>query len=140
MLLEQLLALGASGALYEYDFGEAGCTGSCWRPGALRTTTVLRRGRLEDPGRLAGYEEIVGALANPSAPSPRRTRRMGDRRDGSDERFDPAALDLTAVNLALAKLFPVRRLGETLPMVPGKGPLRVLPHLPQKADNEDSVN
>ncbi|MGG6383250.1 MULTISPECIES: hypothetical protein [Micrococcaceae] len=48
---------------------------------------------------------------------------MGGRRDGSDERFDPAVLDLTAVNLALAKLLRVRMLGETLPMVPGKGPL-----------------
>lgn len=111
--LTQLLVLGSGEAFYEYDFGDS------WlhrlelvsrRPvdegsPSVRLTDGELRGPLEDSGGFPGYEEIVDALADPSHPDhAERTAWVADM-TGSDAPFDPASLDIHAVNRALDKLF-----------------------------------
>jgi hypothetical protein len=111
--LEQLLALGSGAAFYEYDFGDS------WlhrlelvarRPLTADTPPALliggaRRGPLEDSGGFPGYEEIMDALANPSHPDHVEYSAWVADMTGSDEPFDPAFLDIPAVNRALADQF-----------------------------------
>ncbi|BCW73539.1 plasmid pRiA4b ORF-3 family protein [Arthrobacter sp. NicSoilB8] len=111
--LEQLLALGSGTAFYEYDFGD------CWlhrlelvsrRPATsdappARLVGGARRGPLEDSGGLPGYEEIMDALADPSHPDHAEHTAWVAEMTGSDEPFDPASLDIPAVNRALAEQF-----------------------------------
>jgi hypothetical protein len=100
--LDQLLALGAGAAFYEYDFGDS------WlhrlelvsrRPAdddspPARLIDGARRGPLEDSGGFPGYEEIMDALADPSLPDyAEQAARVADI-TGSDEPFDPAFLDI----------------------------------------------
>lgn len=61
-----------------------------------------RRGPIEDSGGLPGYEEIVDALADPSYPD--HAAWVADM-TGSDVPFNPAFLEIAAVNRALAKQF-----------------------------------
>lgn len=111
--LGQLLALGGGGAFYEYDFGDS------WlhqlelvsrRPvdkgfAPARLIDGARRGPLEDSGGMPGYEEIIDALANPSHPDHAEHASWVAEVTGSDAPFDPALLDIPAVNRALDKLF-----------------------------------
>jgi hypothetical protein len=111
--LDQLLALGAGAAFYEYDFGDS------WlhrlelvsrRPAdedspPARLIDGARRGPLEDSGGFPGYEEIMDALADPSHPDHAEQAAWVADITGSDEPFDPAFLDIPAVNRALAKEF-----------------------------------
>jgi len=111
--LEQLFALGSGVTFYEYDFGDS------WlhrlelvsrRPvdeGAppARMIDGARRGPLEDSGGFPGYEEIMDALADPSHPDhDQRSAWVADM-TGSSQAFDPAFLDITAVNRMLARQF-----------------------------------
>jgi hypothetical protein len=107
--LEQLLARGADAAFYEYDFGDS------WlhrlelvsrRPAKSGPPSALlvdgaRRGPLEDCGGFPGYEEIMDALADPSHPDHADHSAWVAEMTGSDETFDPAFLDIAAVNRAL---------------------------------------
>jgi hypothetical protein len=111
--LDQLLDRSSGAAFYEYDFGDS------WlhrielvsrRPANDDTPPALlidggRRGPLEDSGGFPGYEEIMDALADPS--HPRHAERSAWVADmtGSDKPFDPAFLDIAAVNLALGEEF-----------------------------------
>jgi hypothetical protein len=111
--LDQLLAAGSGGAFYEYDFGDS------WlhrlelvsrRPAdgdgpPARLTDGARRGPLEDSGGFPGYEDIMDALADPSHPDYAEQAAWVADITGSDEPFDPAFLDISAVNRALAKQF-----------------------------------
>ena len=112
--LHQLLALGGGGAaFYEYDFGDS------WlhrielvAPHPATEGTVparlvdgARRGPLEDSGGLPGYEEIMDALADPSHPDHTEHVEWVADITGSDEPFDPAFLDIPAINRALSDLF-----------------------------------
>ncbi|MFY9635862.1 MAG: plasmid pRiA4b ORF-3 family protein [Cellulosimicrobium cellulans] len=104
--LEQLLALRSGAAFYEYDFGDS------WlhrlelvsrRPAdenspLARLIDGARRGPLEDSGGLPGYEEIMDALADPSHPDHAEHSAWVVDITGSDEPFDPAFLDIAAVN------------------------------------------
>jgi len=111
--LDQLLTLGSGAVFYEYGFGDS------WlhrlelvsrRPTTEDTppTRLLggaRRGPLEDSGGFPGYEEIMDALADPSHPDhAERSARVAEM-TGSDGPFDPAFLDIPAVNRALAGQF-----------------------------------
>lgn len=107
--LNQLLALGSGAAFYEYDFGDS------WlhrlelvsqRPAdeytpPARLIDGSRRGPLEDSGGFPGYEEIMDAMANPSHPDHAEHSTWVADITGSDEPFDPAFLDVDAVNRAL---------------------------------------
>jgi hypothetical protein len=64
-----------------------------------------RRGPLEDSGGLPGYEEIMDALADPSHPDHAEHAARVAEITGSDGPFDPAFLDIAAVNRALAEQF-----------------------------------
>ena len=111
--LDQILALGSGAAFYEYDFGDS------WlhrlelvsrRPEdedspPARLMDGARRGPLEDSGGLPGYEEIMDALADPSHPSHAEYAAWVADITGSDAPFDPAVLDIPAVNRALADQF-----------------------------------
>jgi hypothetical protein len=111
--LDQLLALGSGGAFYEYDFGDS------WlhrlelvsrRPAVkdspfARLIDGARRGPLEDSGGFPGYEEIMDALADPAHPDHAEYSAWVSDITGSDAPFDPAFLDITAINQALAEEF-----------------------------------
>lgn len=109
--LDQLLVLGSGEAFYEYDFGDS------WLhrldlvsrrhadddiPTA-RLTDGARRSPLEDSGGLPGYEEIMDALADPSHPDHAEHSAWLTDITASDAPFDPAFLDIPAINLALAE-------------------------------------
>lgn len=64
-----------------------------------------RRGPLEDSGGLPGYEEIMDALADPTHPNHTEQVAWVADMTGSDAPFDPAFLDISAVNRALAEQF-----------------------------------
>lgn len=118
--LNQLLALGSGEAFYEYDFGDS------WlhrlelvsrRPAAkdspsARLIDGARRGPLEDSGGFPGYEEIMDALAEPSHPDHAEHLAWVADMIGSDAPFDPAFLDIEAVNQTLAKHFRRHERGE----------------------------
>jgi hypothetical protein len=111
--LEQLLALGSGGAFYEYDFGDS------WlhrlelvsrRPAdkdspPVRLIDGARRGPLEDSGGLPGYEVIMDALADPSHPDHAEHAAWVADITGSHAAFDPAFLDIPAVNRTLTEQF-----------------------------------
>ncbi|WP_457973448.1 plasmid pRiA4b ORF-3 family protein [Arthrobacter sp. D1-17] len=111
--LDQLLALGSGKAFYEYDFGDS------WlhrlelvsrRPTdddspSARLMDCARRGPLEDSGGFPGYEEIMDALADPSHPDHAEHAAWIAEMTGSDASFDPAFLNIHAVNRALAEQF-----------------------------------
>jgi Plasmid pRiA4b ORF-3-like protein len=111
--LDGLLALGAGAAFYEYDFGDS------WlhrlelvsrRPAdddtpPARLIDGARRGPLEDSGGFPGYEAIMDALADPSHPDHGVHAAWVAGMTGSDAPFDPAFLDIPAVNRALAGQF-----------------------------------
>lgn len=111
--LEQLFALGAGAAFYEYDFGDS------WlhrlelvshRPEdadspPARLIGGARRGPLEDSGGLPGYEEIMDALADPAHPGHAEYAAWVADATGSDAPYDPAFLDIPAVNRALTGQF-----------------------------------
>jgi hypothetical protein len=111
--LDQLLALGSGGAFYEYDFGDSWLHRlelvSRWPAGedspSARLIDGARRGPLEDSGGFRGYEEIMDALADPSNPDHVEHSAWVAEITGSDGPFDPAFLDITAINHALAKEF-----------------------------------
>jgi hypothetical protein len=110
--LDQLLALGSGGAFYEYDFGDS------WlhrlemvsrRPADedsphARLIDGARRGPLEDSGGFR-YEEIMDALADPTHPDHGEHAAWVADIIGSDAPFDPAFLDIPAMNRALAEQF-----------------------------------
>lgn len=110
--LDELLALGSGGAFYEYDFGDS------WlhrfelvsrRPAVedslpARLLDGARRGPLEDSGGFPGYEEIMDALADRSHPDHAEYSAWVADITGSDAPFDPAFLDIPAVNRLLAEL------------------------------------
>jgi hypothetical protein len=111
--LEQLLALGAGAAFYEYDFGDSWPhrlelisrrSATADSPQALLIGGA-RRGPLEDSGGLPGYEEVMDALADPSHPDHAEHAAWVADITGSDQPFDPAFLDIPAVNRALAGQF-----------------------------------
>ncbi|WP_240719832.1 plasmid pRiA4b ORF-3 family protein [Pseudarthrobacter sp. NamB4] len=105
--LDQLPVLGAGEAFYEYDFGDS------WlhrlelmspRPVEPSVPPALlfdgvRRGPLEDSGGFPGYEEIMDALADASHPEHEECSAWVAEMTGTDEPFDPAFLDIPAVNL-----------------------------------------
>jgi hypothetical protein len=111
--LDELLAAGSAGAFYEYDFGDS------WlhrlevvtrRPRnetdpPARLLAGARRGPLDDSGGFPGYEEIMDALADPSHPDHAEYSAWVAEMTGSDGPFDPAFLDIPAVNRALADQF-----------------------------------
>ncbi|TQS88046.1 plasmid pRiA4b ORF-3 family protein [Arthrobacter sp. TS-15] len=111
--LEQLLALGSGAAFYEYDFGDSWLhrlelisrrPASADAPPAVLTDGA-RRGPLEDSGGLPGYEEIMDALAAPAHPGHAEYAAWVAYVTGSDSPFNPAFLDIPAVNRALAGQF-----------------------------------
>lgn len=111
--LEQLLALGSGAAFYEYDFGDSWLhrlelisrrPASADAPPAMLTDGA-RRGPLEDSGGLPRYEEIMDALADSSHPDHAEHIAWVADMTGSDEPFDPAVLNIPAVNSALASQF-----------------------------------
>jgi Plasmid pRiA4b ORF-3-like protein len=111
--LEQLFALGSGVAFYEYDFGDS------WlhrlelvsrRPAdedspPARLIDGARRGPLEDSGGLPGYEEIMDVLSDQSHPAHAEYSAWVADITGSDEPFDPAFMDIAAINRALAAQF-----------------------------------
>ena len=111
--LDQLLALGSGGAFYEYDFGdrwlhrlELVSRGPADQDSpSARLIDGARRGPLEDSGGFPGYEEIMGALADPSHPDHAEHAAWVADITGSDAPFDPTILDVDGVNRALAKQY-----------------------------------
>jgi hypothetical protein len=110
--LDQLLTLGSGEAFYEYDFGDswlhwlelvsrrpADDSPPAWLIGGAR------RGPLEDSGGFPVYEEIMDALADPSHPDHAEQSAWVADITGSAEPFDPAFLDIPAVNRVLAEQF-----------------------------------
>lgn len=118
--LDQLLTLGSGKAFYEYDFGDS------WlhrlelvsrRPAdddcpPARLIDGARRGTLEDSGGVPGYEEIMDALADPTHPDHAEHSAWVADMAGSDAPFDPAFLDVPAVNRTLAEQFERAQSGE----------------------------
>jgi hypothetical protein len=84
----------------------AGFTGSSWSPRrpAVEDSPPARlidgtpRGPLEDSGGFPGYEEIMDALADPAHPDYAEYSAWATDITGSDAPFDPALLDITAIN------------------------------------------
>ncbi|WP_251040156.1 plasmid pRiA4b ORF-3 family protein [Arthrobacter sp. ISL-72] len=121
--LDQLLALGAGGAFYEYDFGDGRLHRLelvSRRPAEPSAPLVhlldgARRGPLEDSGGFPGYEEVMDALADPSHPDHAEYSNWVAEITGSDEPFDPAFLDVPAITRALADQFEPRGFGITGP-------------------------
>ena len=117
--LDQLLTLDSGEAFYEYDFGDS------WlhrlelvsrRPGdddspPARLIDGARRGPLEDSGGFPGYEEIMDALADPTHPDHAEHAAWVTDITGSYAPFDPAFLDIPAVNRVLAEQFRRTRSG-----------------------------
>lgn len=111
--MEQLFSLGTGSAFYEYDFGDSWLhrfelvsrRTSTTDTAPARLTDGARRGPLEDSGGLPGYEEIMDALADPAHPDHAEYAAWVAEVTGSNEPFDPAALDIPAVNNALAGQF-----------------------------------
>lgn len=104
--LEQLLTLGAGSAFYEYDFGDSRLHRLdlvSRRP--ARLVDGARRGPLEDSGGFPGYEEIMDVLADPTHHGHAEYSAWVADATGSDAPFDPAFLDIPAVNRALTKQF-----------------------------------
>ncbi|WP_240720923.1 plasmid pRiA4b ORF-3 family protein [Pseudarthrobacter sp. NamE2] len=114
--LEQLLALGAGAAFYEYDFGDNWLhrlelvTQSPANEGTPPASVIdgARRGPLEDSGGFPGYEEILEALADPAHPDHAEYSEWVAEITGSAEPFDPAFLDIPALNQALIAQVQVR--------------------------------
>lgn len=116
--LEQLLVLGGGRAFYEYDFGDS------WlhrlelvsqRPAdesapPARLIDGARRGPVEDSGGAPGYEQLMDVLADPAHPDHAECASLVAEITGSDEPFDPAFLDVAAVNRELSELFQDSRL------------------------------
>jgi hypothetical protein len=109
--LDQLLTLGSGEAFYEYDFGDSWLhrlelvsrRRSAGNSPPARLIDGARRGPLEDSGGFPGYEEIMDALADPSHPDHAEHSEWVADITGSDAPFDPAFLDIRAVNRALAE-------------------------------------
>jgi Plasmid pRiA4b ORF-3-like protein len=77
-----------------------------------RLVDGARRGPLEDSGGFPGYEEIIDAMANPThTDHSEHAAWVGDI-TGSDASFDPAFLDIPAVNRVLAEQFRRTQSGE----------------------------
>ncbi|WP_427136582.1 plasmid pRiA4b ORF-3 family protein [Pseudarthrobacter sp. S9] len=118
--LDQLLARGSGMAFYEYDFGDN------WlhrielisrRPATISTPPArliggARRGPLEDSGGMPGFEEILDALADQSHPEHIEYLAWVAEMTGADEPFDPAFLDVEAINRELILVLH-RRTGRT---------------------------
>lgn len=111
--LDQLLVLGSGAAFYEYDFGDSWLhrlelvsqrQANEGTPPA-RVLYGARRGPLEDSGGFPGYEEIMDILADRSHPDHAERSLWVAEITGSDELFDPAFMDIPAVNRALAERF-----------------------------------
>jgi hypothetical protein len=90
----------------------ADSTGSSWFPAGPRTRQSAgtladgaRRGPLEDPGGFPGYEAIMDALGDPSHADHAEHAAWVAAVTGSDAPFDPASLDIPAVNRMLAEQF-----------------------------------
>ncbi|MFC9354015.1 plasmid pRiA4b ORF-3 family protein [Arthrobacter sp. NPDC057013] len=110
---DQLLAAGAGGAFYEYDFGDS------WlhrlevvtrRPRndtnpPARLVDGARRGALEDSGGFPGYGEILDVLADPSHPDHADVADWVAEVTGTGDPYDPDVLDVAAVNRALDACF-----------------------------------
>lgn len=64
-----------------------------------------QHGPLEDSGGFPGYEAMMDALADASHPDHAEHAAWVAGMTGSDAPFDPAALDIPAVNRALAEQF-----------------------------------
>lgn len=106
--LDQLLSLGSGTAFYDYDFGDN------WhhriefvsrkRAAPLAPMARLldggRRGPLEDSGGVSGYEELLRSIADPAHPEHGENLEWVDYMTGPDEPFDPAHLDIQAINRA----------------------------------------
>lgn len=109
--LDQLLTLGVGEAFYEYDFGDSWLHRlelTARRPVEPSAPPALlldgaRRGPLEDSGGLPGYEEIMDALADASHPDHDEYSAWVAEMTGTDKPFDPAFLDIAAVNQVLAE-------------------------------------
>lgn len=106
--LDQLLTLGSGTVFYEYDFGDSWLhrlelisrrPAIAYSPPALLTDGA-RRGPLEDAGGLPAYEEIMDALADPAHAGHAEYAAWVADMTGSDAPFDPAFLDIPAVNSA----------------------------------------
>jgi hypothetical protein len=110
--VEQLFALGSGVAFYEYDFGDS------WlhrlellsrRPvnegvPPARLIDGARCGPLEDSGGMPGYEQIMDVLADPKHPDHTECAPWVAEVTGSEDPFDPAFLDVSAVNRELSDL------------------------------------
>lgn len=108
--LDQLLALGGGKAFYEYDFGDSWLhrlqlvsrlSAGPSSP-AARLVAGARRGPLEDSGGMPGYEDFMDALADKSHPDHAEHVAWVAELTGLDAPFDPAFLDIDAVNHALS--------------------------------------
>lgn len=109
-------ALGADGQplWYEYDFGDG------WIHRLERLATIpadqdamrarlvdgARRAPLEDSGGIGGYHQLLGVLADPGHDDYADLARWVAAAAGPWQSFDPAALDIAAVNAELAQLYP----------------------------------
>ena len=93
------------------------------------------RGPLEDSGGFPGYEEIMDALADPSHPD-YAEHSMGGRHDRLRCAFDPACLDIPAVNQALAAEISGKNATNDGTK---RAPFTCTPPAYFNADNEDSV-
>jgi DNA-binding XRE family transcriptional regulator len=107
--LDAVLERKADWMTYEYDFGDS------WthrvvlekvEPDVARSAVIVAgKGACppEDCGGVWGYERVVSAVQDPNHPEHREVR------EWLGAEFDPAALDLTAINSALRRV-PLREL------------------------------
>ncbi|WP_457967278.1 plasmid pRiA4b ORF-3 family protein [Arthrobacter sp. D1-29] len=105
--------LGSGGGFYEYDFGDS------WlhrlelasrRPRDENSSPAqlidgARRGPLEDSGGLPGFEDIIDALEDSSHPDHDEHAAWVAGLTDSIAPFNPAFLDIPAVNRAPAEQF-----------------------------------
>lgn len=110
--LEQLLMLGGGRAFYEYDFGDSwlhrlelvGRRAANGDAPLARLIDGARRGPLEDSGGFPGYEEVLDVLSDGEHPDHAECAAWVAEITGSDGPFDPAFLDIAAVNRELSGL------------------------------------
>lgn len=112
--LGQVLTPESGPLFYEYDFGDSwihrleltGCLPAPADAPRARLVDGARRAPLEDSGGIGGYLDLLDALADPGHAEHDDLQAWVAWTVGPWQEFDPAQLDIEAVNNELALLFP----------------------------------
>ena len=122
-VLGQVLTRASGPLFYEYDFGDGWIhrlelTGSLPAPADVpraRLVDGARRAPLEDSGGIGGYLDLLDVLADPGHEEHSNLQAWVAWTVGPWQGFDPAQLDIVAVNNELALIFPTESTDDPRP-------------------------